>query len=49
MRGQDLPDPPFPPHYFDEAVDEEELNQRELDKEEYWEGQRLDKELGAGK
>ena len=44
MRGQDLPDPPFPPHYFDEAVDEEELNRREIDREDAWDEKQRQKD-----
>jgi hypothetical protein len=35
-----LPDWPFPPRFFDEAEDEETVNQHEVDKENYWDEQR---------
>ncbi len=35
--NNNLPDWPFPPRFFDEAEDEETVNQHEVDKENYWE------------
>jgi len=39
-----LPDWPFPPRFFDEAEDEEVVNQREVDRETYWDEQRWRRE-----
>ena len=39
-----LPDWPFPPGFFDEVEDEEVVNQREVDRENYWDEQRWRRE-----
>jgi hypothetical protein len=42
--NNNLPDWPFPPGFFDEVEDEEVVNQREVDRENYWDEQRWRRE-----
>jgi hypothetical protein len=44
MIGGDLPDRPFPPGFFDDAEDEEIINQREIDEENLWEERQWQRE-----
>lgn len=40
MRGQDLPDAPFPPHFFDEEEDPDVVRRREIDREDWYDEKR---------